>query len=280
MTLDFSIWIFFPLTLAIIAILLQESKAAFALLALFFIGALFEQKLKILGLVSILIGLSLAYKTPSFRPFWRYVSLFIISLWSFALFFHLVPGFNNLQVLNKVTASVNSMPFSMYLNLDKPMLIFTLTLAYPPLLGKIKTVKFKPIIFTLMPLFALLPIATALGALKPELSLPHWWWLFVFNNLILVCVAEEALFRGFFQQLFSEKCGWIIGLILASILFGLAHFAGGPLLMVFATLAGIGYGLIFHFTGRLWAAILCHFIFNFAHLAFFTYPMLGPAALH
>ncbi|WP_299006279.1 CPBP family intramembrane glutamic endopeptidase [uncultured Shewanella sp.] len=275
MTLDFSMWIFFPLTLAIIAILLQESKAAFALLALFFIGALFEQKLKILGLVSILIGFSLAYKANSFRPFWRYVSYTIITLWVFALFFHLVPGFNNLQVLNKVTASNDSLPFSMYLNIDKPMIIFTLILAYPPLLGKIKTVKVKPIIFTLLPLFALLPIASFLGALKLELSLPSWWWLFAFNNLILVCVAEEALFRGFFQQLISEKCGWVVGLMLASILFGLAHFAGGTLLMIFATLAGIGYGLIFHFTGRLWAAILCHFAFNFAHLAFFTYPMLA-----
>ncbi|WP_298775441.1 type II CAAX endopeptidase family protein [uncultured Shewanella sp.] len=275
MTLDLSMWIFFPLTLAIIAILLQESKAAFALLALFFIGALFEQKLRILGLVSILIGLSLAYKTPSFRPFWRYVSLAIISIWALALFFHFVPGFNNLQVLNKVTASKDSMPFSIYLNIDKPMLIFTLILAYPPLLGKIKAVTLKPIIFTLIPLFALLPIASLLGALKPELSLPGWWWLFAFNNLILVCVAEEALFRGFFQQVISAKCGWIIGLLIASILFGLAHFAGGALLMIFATLAGIGYGLIFHFTGRLWAAILCHFAFNFAHLAFFTYPMLA-----
>ncbi|MCL1127767.1 CPBP family intramembrane metalloprotease [Shewanella surugensis] len=76
------------------------------------------------------------------------------------------------------------------------------------------------------------------------------------------------MFRGYFQQLITEKCGWIVGLILASILFGLTHFAGGILLMVFATLAGIGYGLIFHFIGRLWAAILCRFLFNFTHLLF------------
>lgn len=275
MTLDFSIWILFPLALSVIAILLQEFKAAFALLTLFLIGALFEHRLNITGLVSIILGLALAYKTPSFPPFWRYLSLLIISVWSLALFFHLIPGFNNIQVLDKVVASPNSTPFSMYFNFDKPLLIFALILAYPPLLGQAKTVKLKPILFTLIPLFALLPIASELGALKPEVSLPSWWWLFVLNNLIFVCIAEEALFRGYFQQLFTEKCGWIIGLILASILFGLAHFAGGPLLMIFASLAGIGYGLIFHFTGRLWAAVVCHFLFNFVHLLFFTYPMLA-----
>ncbi|HGF7235830.1 TPA: CPBP family intramembrane glutamate endopeptidase, partial [Vibrio cholerae] len=31
----------------------------------------------------------------------------------------------------------------------------------------------------------------------------------------------------------------------------------------------------FHFTGRLWASVGVHFLFNFAHLLFFTYPMLA-----
>ncbi|MCL1127766.1 hypothetical protein [Shewanella surugensis] len=174
MTLDISIWIWLPLALSLIAILLQEFKAAFALLALCLIGGLFEHRLNLTGLASIIIDLGIAYKTPSFNSFWRYVGLLFISFWSLALFFHFVPGFNNLQVLNKVVASPNSVPDSMYLNFDKPMLLFALILAYPPLLGQAKTVKLKPILFTLIPLFALLPIASVLGALKPELSLPSW----------------------------------------------------------------------------------------------------------
>jgi uncharacterized protein len=53
----------------------------------------------------------------------------------------------------------------------------------------------------------------------------------------------------------------------------MAHLAGGPLLVGFATLAGLCYGLAFHWSGRLSIAIAVHFLFNFAHLALFTYPL-------
>ncbi|MNF14531.1 CAAX amino terminal protease self- immunity [compost metagenome] len=64
-----------------------------------------------------------------------------------------------------------------------------------------------------------------------------------------------------------------MGILVASLLFGAAHLAGGPLLMLFAALAGVCYGLAFQWSGRLSVAILLHFLFNFAHLAFFTYPL-------
>ena len=41
----------------------------------------------------------------------------------------------------------------------------------------------------------------------------------------------------------------------------------------FAALAGACYGLAFQLSGRLSVAILLHFLFNFAHLALFTYPL-------
>ena len=91
---------------------------------------------------------------------------------------------------------------------------------------------------------------------------------------MFTCVAEEALFRGFIQQNLTDKFGLYIALVTTSLLFGAAHFSGGPLLIVFATLAGLGYGLVFHLTGRLWAAVLIHFLFNFSHLVFYTYPIL------
>ncbi|GAM71575.1 CAAX amino terminal protease family [Vibrio sp. JCM 19236] len=94
------------------------------------------------------------------------------------------------------------------------------------------------------------------------------------NNFLLTCVAEEAFFRGFLQQVLCKKYGWHLGVAIASLLFGLAHMGGGLLLVVFASLAGLGYGLIFHFSSRLWVAVLFHFLFNFTHLLFFTYPMM------
>lgn len=184
-----------------------------------------------------------------------------------------MPGFDNLRVLDKVQAGPASVPFTLYLNLDKPLIFFALLLAIPGLLGPGGTMRWRPLALLILPLAALLITAWQLGALKPEAGLPHWWWLFAFNNLLFTCVAEEALFRGCIQQGVASRSTPWAGLLVASLLFGAAHLAGGPLLVLFAALAGACYGLAFQLSGRLSVAILLHFLFNFAHLALFTYPL-------
>lgn len=280
MILDSAIWLWVPLILAIGAVFFRQKVVALVLLGLTLLSALFIGRIELTAFVSTLVVLGVAYRLPMLasnqktKPVY-YLGWSVVIIWCVMLFVHVIPGFNNLQVLNKVTAGPLSAPFSMYLNLDKPLALFALFLAYPFLLGSEAKGRVKPALLVMIPLLSLLPIAAMLGALKPELSLPSWWWLFALNNLILTCVAEEALFRGFVQQSLSRRFDWRLGLVIASILFGLAHFAGGPLLIVFATLAGLGYGLVFHFTGRLWCAVLAHFLFNFCHLVFFTYPILA-----
>lgn len=268
-------WLWLPLILAILAAFLKQTKAVIGLVTLTLVAAFFDDRVSILALISIIIGFAIAYQTPRLKPPLRSIGYSLVIIWALALSLHLIPGFSNLLVLDKVISGPESAAFTMYLNLDKPMVFFALLLAYPALLGKAKTLNIKSIAITSVALFTLLPIAAATGALKPEFSLPNWWWLFALNNLLLTCVVEEAFFRGFIQQTLSKRFGWIACLIVASVLFGLAHFAGGLLLVFFATLAGLGYGLIFHFTGRLWASVLAHFLFNFAHLVFFTYPILA-----
>ncbi|EKO3863115.1 CPBP family intramembrane metalloprotease [Vibrio harveyi] len=280
MILDSAILIWLPLVLAIGAAFARQQRAAFALLGLTLLGAFVFDRIELIALISSLVVLGVSYRlpmlalNPKMKPIY-YLGWGIVVLWCVMLFVHLIPGFNNLQVLDKVSAGPQSAPFSMYLNLDKPLTFFALLLAYPMLLGGESKIRIKPALLVMIPLLSLLPVAVMLGALKPEFNLPSWWWLFALNNLVLTCVAEEALFRGFIQQSLSRRFDWRLGLVVASILFGLAHFAGGPLLMVFAGLAGIGYGLVFHFTGRLWCAVLAHFVFNFCHLIFFTYPILA-----
>lgn len=280
MILDSAIWLWVPLILAIGAVFFRQKVVALVLLGLTLLSALFIGRIELTAFVSTLVVLGVAYRLPMLasnqktKPVY-YLGWSVVIIWCVMLFVHVIPGFNNLQVLNKVTAGPLSAPFSMYLNLDKPLALFALFLAYPFLLGSEAKGRVKPALLVMIPLLSLLPIAAMLGALKPELSLPSWWWLFALNNLILTCVAEEALFRGFVQQSLSRRFDWRLGLVIASILFGLAHFAGSPLLIVFATLAGLGYGLVFHFTGRLWCAVLAHFLFNFCHLVFFTYPILA-----
>lgn len=205
----------------------------------------------------------------------RYPCYALLTLWSVALFLHLVPGFHNIELLQSVKASAHSRPFSMWLNLDNLMMFFTLWLALPHLFGQKKHSSIIVIALISLLSFALLLIAKALGAIAFEPSLPQWTLFFALNNLLIVSVAEEAFFRGFIQQGLSKKMPWIAALLIASVLFGLRHWQGGALLMMFSGVAGLFYGLMFKVTGRLWASVLLHFGLNMAHLLLFTYPVLA-----
>ena len=197
-----------------------------------------------------------------------------------ALAAHLLPGFNNLQVLDNVEKSINSVPFTLYFNFDKPMILFILLMLYPTVLMDKQAIHLFKIenkrrlttviaisfivIFTLANLFSLI-------AIDPQL--PSWWWWFALNNLLLTCVIEEVFFRGFIQQKLTSKFNPFVGLIVASLLFGIAHFAGGLNYVVVATLAGLLYGVVYLNTGKIWHAILMHFCLNMVHLYLFTYPL-------
>lgn len=275
MLLSLSAFIWLPLALAVMAGFTRYRHITWGLLSLTLLSAFATGHLSLIGSLIAGLGFVLAYFAANGTAHSRSAAWVALLLWCLALFLHWLPGFSNLKVLDKVIASAHSTPFSLYLNLDKPLVFFALLLAFPALLGQSKTANIKATLLTLVPLFALLPIAVWLGALAFEWSLPEWWWIFALNNLLFTCVAEEALFRGLIQQKAQQQFGAIAGLLIASALFGMAHFAGGPLLMIFAALAGLGYGLVFHFTGRLWVSVGVHFLFNFAHLLFFTYPMLA-----
>ncbi|MGE6234315.1 CPBP family intramembrane glutamic endopeptidase [Aeromonas media] len=268
---DTLIWL--ALGLAVLLCLARQQRSSLILLGIALLTALWLERLSPVAALVSLAGLLLAWRTPTLPQPWRGVALTLVLLWALALTLHLVPGFDNLKVLDRVQASPASVPFTLYLNLDKPLIFFGLLLAWPALLGPGGAIRWRPLALLILPLAALLITAWQLGALKPEVGLPHWWWLFALNNLVFTCVAEEALFRGLIQQGVASRSKPWLGLLVASLLFGAAHLAGGPLLMLFAALAGACYGLAFLLSGRLSVAIAIHFLFNFAHLALFTYPL-------
>ncbi|KLU15174.1 MULTISPECIES: CPBP family intramembrane glutamic endopeptidase [Xenorhabdus] len=191
------------------------------------------------------------------------------------LFVHYIPGFHNLKYLDKVQAGPFSAPFSMYFNFDKALLPFILICCMPTLFIR------KPLVdapahgwaLLIAAIPALLWLATVSGGLSVELHLPNWFPAFVIANLFFVSLAEEALFRGYIQQKLSQWMNPYLALVMTSLLFGAAHFAGGGLLMIFATLAGLIYGLTWLWSGRLWVAVAFHFSLNLMHLLFFTYPI-------
>lgn len=163
----------------------------------------------------------------------------------------------------------------MYYNLDKALVPFILLACLPTLFVAKKHLSVSRLgwLGLIVSIPALLLLAVALGGLKVEMHTPAWVGSFVMANIFFVCLAEEALFRGYLQQRLSQCIGNYPALLLTALLFGAAHFAGGALLMVFAALAGVIYGLAWLWSGRLWVAVAFHFGLNLMHLLFFTYPL-------
>ena len=86
---------------------------------------------------------------------------------------------------------------------------------------------------------------------------------------ILAGLCEEALFRAIIQVGLVSWIGLIPALILASILFGLAH-AISKSYFTFATLIGIYLGALLILTDSLLAPIIAHAVYDFIALLYGT----------
>lgn len=198
------------------------------------------------------------------------------------LFLHLFPGFSNLPVVGPEHLTPDAAPYKMYLNLDKPLILFWLLLACPRQIlatRPLRTSLGVGIAACAATTIACLALALPLGVVNWAPKWPVWGWLWATNNLLLVAPAEEALFRGYVQAgiahlLAGTSFGAWAAVGIAAALFGLAHFPGGWGFMLLAGIAGIGYGVAYRYGGLL-AAVVAHFGLNLVHLALFTYPMLA-----
>jgi membrane protease YdiL (CAAX protease family) len=193
---------------------------------------------------------------------------------------HLLPGFHNPRVIGPVRFTPDAVPFTMYLNLDKPLAGFWLLLAWPALrLRRDRWSWLRGLAIGLIAAAACLALALGLGKVAFAPGWPDSGWIWAINNLLLVCLTEEALFRGYVQEgltqwLAGRRYGGAIAIGVAAALFGLAHFAGGWGYVVVAGVAGVGYGLAYR-DGGLQASVMAHFGLNLVHFSLFTYPMLS-----
>lgn len=99
-------------------------------------------------------------------------------------------------------------------------------------------------------------LGRALGAIVGPLRIGHCLVLAAASGF-----AEEALFRGALQP--------EVGLVAASVLFGLAHWAPRPELRpwtLFSLAAGFGLGALYDATGNLVAPVVAHFGINAVNL--------------
>ncbi len=91
---------------------------------------------------------------------------------------------------------------------------------------------------------------------------------FALANLASV-VAEEWFFRRWVQAPL-QRHGAALSIVGSALLFGLAHFAGGPGLMLFAALAGLAYAGVYRLGGgSVWAAVALHWALNVLRKALF-----------
>ncbi len=84
----------------------------------------------------------------------------------------------------------------------------------------------------------------------------------IFFICVLAGISEEALFRGVIQAK--------LGIIWASVIFGLLHFIT-PAYFIFATAMGFYLGWVFVLTNGLFVPILIHFLYDFGALVYLKY---------
>lgn len=210
---------------------------------------------------------------------WARLAVWVVA--SAGLVLHAWPGHEGLVVVEQQVLKADSLPVSLYLNHDKVLVAWSL-LGWLPLFGRsvspVGRVSSLAVPWLAAAgIVALMGLAVALGLVAWQPGLPEVAWVFAVANLLNTCIAEELLFRGMLQRWLMGWAGALAAVALSSVLFGVAHLAGGGAFVLVATAAGLLYGLVYLWTGRLVWAVLVHWGLNLSHLLLFSYPMLAGA---
>ncbi|MEX6503262.1 CPBP family intramembrane glutamic endopeptidase [Pseudomonas zhanjiangensis] len=202
-------------------------------------------------------------------PLWWSLSL----LASTALAAHLLPGFGAWQLWPARQISGDAPPYALRLSWDKLLVGLTLLswwLGQPRQPASCPRFAWSLGLLTLV-CVPLLALELGLVAWQPKWPDGLWLWLAV--NLGVAVLAEELLFRGLLQ---TRLVGWLgiwPGIVLTALLFGAVHAPFSPLFALVALAAGLAYGLVFHYSGRLSLALALHGAVNLLHLLLLSYPL-------
>ncbi len=204
---------------------------------------------------------------------------------------HFMPGFHNAKIIDHMVMSPGGVPFTMYLDFDKVAAAWILARCggfFPVAADSQKSANEQADARRSLVIGALclgsclaviIPVSLAIGYIAFDPKIMPFFWIWAANNLIFVAFSEETLFRGMVQGSLTAgftRLGWpaYAALLVSAGLFGLAHIAGGWAYVALAALAGLFYGAAFLKTNRLETSIAVHFLLNFIHAVFFTYPAL------
>ena len=88
--------------------------------------------------------------------------------------------------------------------------------------------------------------------------------------VIIGPVFEETLDRGYFMNTFFPKSKYYLDVILSGLIFGLSHLIlshRDPISLLYYSLIGLFFALVYRYTSNLRLTILCHSFFNFLNHA-------------
>ncbi|MBG7622276.1 CPBP family intramembrane metalloprotease [Herbaspirillum sp. AP02] len=202
---------------------------------------------------------------------------------SLLLAMHRWPGFLNPLVLPRQAITPGALPFMLYANLDKGaagLLLLALLAPRCHARKQWQTTLRRALLPGLLTIVVVMLSGWLLGMVRPEAKWPPFAATFLAINLLLTVVAEEAFFRGLIQQrlqlvLHTLRGGQLLAVVVSAVLFGAAHLGGGMVYAALASVAGLGYAVVFQRSGRIEAAIAVHFALNAVHFLGFTYPALA-----
>jgi len=242
----------------------------------FFLAIIFERA----SLLSLAYACILGFSTYHYYKEKKALLFFIVLRLAIPLLLHFsFLEFNNYKFLDKVSLSNDALTYSLYFNLDKTLVgIFIIAFGFrDKRIRAFPIVKVMGINYLLM-VSVFFALAIVLGFIRFDPKWPSFTPVWILVNLCFTSMAEEAFFRKFIQQKIYDsvrsKYAGSISIILASVVFGLAHFKGGIVYVILVSLAGVFYGYVYYKTQRIESSIVLHFMFNLTHLLLFTYPGL------
>ena len=216
---------------------------------------------------------------------WRCALTVAAAVLALAMSLHLVPGFRAAMLFSDIHLTPDAAPFALGLGFDKAAAGLLLLAAFGVRVTSWRQLSSQvPAIVAIAVATAAVSIGIALAAGYVRVE-PKWVEAapaFLVANLLFTCVAEEAFFRGLIQERLTRLAetrrqpAWNgIAIAVSTVLFGLAHAGGGATWLAVATIAGLGYSLVYARTRSIEGAILVHFAVNAAHFIGFTYPRLA-----
>ncbi len=274
---------YFLLAITVIfALILRNRMSVYVLLALTILVGLYQNVLSLLGVVYIfmLIVSTHYYYNSTKKDLGKRVLFALVFLLTAEFVLHFVPGFFPTVIFDQISVSDNSRLYSLYFNFDKVVAAIVL-FTFSNLMIKESVIdnKAAKITFLVYAANALLILTLALlsGYVRFEPKIPHIFPIWAIHNLLFVSFSEEVVYRGFLQ---NAIIGWLpkstrnayVAIGISAIIFGLAHYTGGPIFMALAGVCGLFYGYTYYKTKRILCATLVHFGLNLTHILFFTYP--------